>query len=302
MLDEQGYLPITDSKSGQTFKIWYRRIGGEHPTKTPLLCLHGGPGALHNYLLNMQELASEDRQVIFYDQLGCGNSDIPNDNSLWRVDRFVEELAQVIAGLGLEKVHLLGQSWGGMLAIEYALTQPGTIEGLILANTLSSMPLWVSEANRLRDELPPEIQATLLNHEAEGTPDSEESQPAILAFYDRHVCRVPWPDYVAYSFGHILDGPVYLYMNGPSEFHVIGVIKDWDRTADLPQIKLPTLIISGRYDESTPAINELLNKGIAGSEWHMLDNSSHLAHVEEPEVYFPLVRQFLDKVEAAKTA
>lgn len=264
MLDEQGYLPITDSKSDQTFKIWYRRIGGEHPTKTPLLCLHGGPGALHNYLLNMQELASEDRQVIFYDQLGCGNSDIPDDNSLWRVDRFVEELAQVIAGLGLEKVHLLGQSWGGMLAIEYALTQPGTIEGLILANTLSSMPLWVSEANRLRAELPPEIQATLLKHEAEGTTDSEEYQTAILAFYDRHVCRVPWPDYVAYSFGHILDGPVYLYMNGPSEFHVIGVIKDWDRTADLGQIKLPTLIISGRYDESTPVINELLHKGIAG--------------------------------------
>ncbi len=295
LIDEQGFLPIHDGK----YKIWYRRIGGDQSTQTPLLVLHGGPGALHNYLLNLQELASEDRQVIFYDQLGCGNSDIPDDDSLWRVERFVEELGLVIKGLGLGKVHLLGQSWGGMLAMEYTLTQPGTVEGLILANTVSDMRLWVREANRLRDELPAEIQATLLKHEAEGTTDSEEYQTAVLAFYDRHVCRVPWPDYVAYSMNHILDGPVYLYMNGPSEFHVIGVIKDWNVTARLGEIKLPTLIISGRYDESTPAINELLLNGIKGSEWVVLENSSHMAHVEEPEAYFTIVRQFLNKVELA---
>ncbi len=293
IIDEQGFLPIGE------YKIWYRRIGGDQPKLTPLLVLHGGPGALHNYLLNLQELASEDRQVIFYDQLGCGNSDIPDDDSLWRVERFVEELGLVIKGLGLEKVHLLGQSWGGMLAMEYALTQPGTIEGLILANTVSDMRLWVREANRLRDELPAEIQATLLKHEAGGTTESEEYQTAVLAFYDRHLCRVPWPDYVAYSMNHILDGPVYLYMNGPSEFHVIGVIKDWNVTARLGEIKLPTLIISGRYDESTPAINELLLNGIEGSEWVVLENSSHMAHVEEPEAYFAIVRQFLNKVELA---
>ncbi|MDB5080368.1 MAG: alpha/beta fold hydrolase [Chloroflexi bacterium] len=293
IIDQQGFIPVGD------YKVWYRRIGGDQPKQPPLLLLHGGPGALHNYLLNLKELASEDRQVIFYDQLGCGNSDIPDDDSLWRVERFVEELGLVIKGLGLEKVHLLGQSWGGMLAIEYALTQPGTIESLILANTLSSMPLWVAEANRLRNDLPPEVQATLLKHEAAGTTESEEYQAALIPFYDRHVCRVPWTEDVAYSFGHILDGPVYKYMNGPSEFHVIGVIKDWDRTDRLGEIKLPTLIVSGRYDESTPTINEIMQKGIEGSEWVVFENSSHLAHVEEPEEYFAVVRQFLSKVEQA---
>ncbi len=293
IVDQEGFLPVGD------YKIWYRRIGGDHPRYPPLLVLHGGPGALHNYLLNLKELASEDRQVIFYDQLGCGNSDIPDDLSLWRVERFVEELGQVINGLGLEKFHLLGQSWGGMLAQEYALTQPGNIESLILANTLSSIPLWVAEANRLRQELPPQIQATLLKHEEARTTSSEEYQTAMLTYYERHVCRVPWPDFVAYSFEHTNDGPVYLYMNGPSEFHVTGVIKDWDITGRLGEIKLPCLIISGRFDESTPVINEVLHQGIKNSEWVVLENSSHLAHVEEPELYFSSVRRFLSKVDQA---
>jgi len=293
MLDREGYLPLGE------YKIYYHRFGGNRATKTPLLVLHGGPGALHNYLLNLQELASEEREVIFYDQLGCGNSDIPDDLSLWRVERFVEELGQVIKGLGLEKVHILGQSWGGMLAQEYALTQPGNIESLILANTLSSIPLWVAEANCLRADLPPEVQATLLEHEEAGTTSSNEYEAAMTVFYERHVCRVPYPDYVTYSFAHINDGPVYGYMNGPSEFHVIGVIKDWDITSRLGEIKLPTLIISGLYDESTPAINKVLNEGIAGSEWLMLENSSHLAHVEEPEAYFAAVTKFLARVEGS---
>lgn len=290
--EHEGYVPVDG------YRVWYRSIGGgegEHE-HIPLLILHGGPGAPHDYLENLAALASETQRVIFYDQLGCGRSDQPNDTSLWRVERFVEELATVRRELGLDRVHILGQSWGGMLAIEYALTQPQGLISLILSNTTPSIPLWVAEANRLRSELPPEVNETLLRHEVAGTTHSQEYQDAMQVFYDRHVIRVkPVPEYVQRTFDNI--GFVYNFMNGPSEFHVIGVIKDWDRTDRLSEIHVPTLILSGRYDESTPTINTILNKGIAGSEWILFENSSHLSHVEEPDLYMQTVRAFLDRVE-----
>ena len=293
MQEKEGFLPIGD------YKVWYKQVGGGDNTdqQIPLLTLHGGPGVPHNYLDNMTGFATDRRQVIFYDQLGCGNSDKPDNDELWNVDRFVEELGQVIKWFGFEKVHILGQSWGGMLAMSYALTQPGNIASLILANTVSDMHMWVAEANRLREDLPKDIQATLLKHEADGTTDSSEYQTAMMAFYDRHVCRVPMPEYVQYSLEHI--GRPYYVMNGPSEFHVIGNFKDWSISSRLGEINLPTLIISGKYDESTPAINEVLHQGIPNSKWVMLENSSHLAHVEEPELYFATVNKFLDEVEQA---
>lgn len=292
MREQEGYVPVDG------FRVWYRIVGGgAQNEKVPLMILHGGPGAPHDYLENLEALASEQRRVIFYDQLGCGRSDQPDDPALCYVARFADELETMREALGLERVHILGQSWGGMLAQEYALRQPRGLVSLILANTSSSIPLWIAEANRLRAELPPEVNQALLKHEQAGTTDSQEYLDAVQVFYDRHVCRVrPLPDYVQRAFDQI--GFVYNYMNGPSEFHVIGVIKDWDRTARLPEIHVPTLIISGLHDESTPAINEILHKGIAGSEWVMLPNSSHLAHVEEPERYMQVVNAFLDRVES----
>lgn len=291
--EEEGYIPVEDG-----YKVWYRSVGGsgDKDEQIPLLLLHGGPGALHDYLENLQALATETRRVIFYDQLGCGRSDQPDEPERWRIPRFVDEVGIVRRALGLERVHILGQSWGGMLAIEYTLTQPEGLVSLILSNTLSSMPLWIAEANRLRAELPPEVQETLTRHEEAGTTDSEEYEQAMTVFYDRHVLRIqPMPDFVQRSFSGM--GQVYHTMNGPSEFHVIGVIKDWDRTDRLGEIHVPTLIISGRYDESTPTINEVLQRGIPGSEWVVLENSSHLAHVEEPELYMQTVRNFLSRVE-----
>lgn len=291
--EEEGYIPVEDG-----YKVWYRSVGGngDKDEQIPLLLLHGGPGALHDYLENLQALATETRRVIFYDQLGCGRSDQPDEPERWRIPRFVDEVGMVRRALGLERVHILGQSWGGMLAIEYALTQPEGLVSLILSNTLSSMPLWIAEANRLRAELPSDVQATLTRHEEAGTTDSEEYEQAMTVFYDRHVIRIqPMPDFVQRSFSGM--GQVYHTMNGPSEFHVIGVIKDWDRTDRLGEIHVPTLIISGRYDESTPTINEVLQRGIPGSEWVVLENSSHLAHVEEPELYMETVRTFLSRVE-----
>lgn len=291
--EEEGYIPVEDG-----YKVWYRSVGGSSgkDEQIPLLLLHGGPGALHDYLENLQALATETRRVIFYDQLGCGRSDQPDEPERWRIPRFVDEVGMVRRALGLERVHILGQSWGGMLAIEYTLTQPEGLVSLILSNTLSSMPLWIAEANRLRAELPSDVQATLTRHEEAGTTDSEEYEQAMTVFYDRHVLRIqPMPDFVQRSFSGM--GQVYHTMNGPSEFHVIGVIKDWDRTDRLGEIHVPTLIISGRYDESTPTINEVLQRGIPGSEWVVLENSSHLAHVEEPELYMETVRNFLSRVE-----
>ena len=285
------------------YKVWYRIVGDrEAPGKLPLLCLHGGPGATHDYLEPLEAMAASGRRVIFYDQLGAGNSDHPHNPSLWTVSLFVEELGVMRQALGLERVHLLGQSWGGMLGMEYALTQPQGPASLIVADSPASMPQWVAEANRLRAQLPPDIQETLLEHEAAGTTDDPAYQEAMLVFYRRHVCRLdPWPACVNRTFEKLSQDPeVYNTMNGPSEFHVIGVLKDWDIVDRLGEIHVPTLVISGRYDEATPAIAETVHRGIPGSEWVLFEDSAHVPHVEEPERYRLVLASFLERIEIGR--
>jgi proline-specific peptidase len=291
---KEGFVPF------RGYKVWYRIVGDrEAPGKLPLLCLHGGPGATHDYLEPLEAMAATGRRVIFYDQLGAGNSDHPHNPSLWTVLLFVEELGVVRQALGLERVHILGQSWGGMLGMQYALTQAPGLASLIVADSPASMPQWVAEANRLRAELPSAVQETLLRHEAAGTTDDPAYQEAMLVFYRRHVCRLdPWPDCVNRTFEKLSKDPeVYNTMNGPSEFHVIGVIKDWDIVNRLGEIHVPTLVISGRYDEATPAIAETVHRGIPGSEWVLFENSAHLPHVEETERYLQVLTHFLDRLE-----
>jgi proline-specific peptidase len=283
-------------------QVWYRVVGESHTEdKLPLLVLHGGPGAAHDYLEPISLLANTGRQVIFYDQLGCGLSDHLHNPDFWTVDLFVEEVAAVRNALGLERLHILGQSWGGMLAMEYALTQPLGVASLTIANSPASMIQWVSEANRLREELPPEVQATLLKHEADGTTDSLDYQDAVMVFYLRHVCRqAPFPDYVMRSFAQIeADPEVYHTMNGPSEFHCIGKLKDWDIIDRLGEIKQHTLVISGKFDEATPLIAETVHDGILGSLWVLFNESSHMPHVEEQERYMSVVSQWLAQNEGA---
>jgi proline-specific peptidase len=202
--------------------------------------------------------------------------------------------------LGLDRVHILGQSWGGMLAMQYALTQPQGLISLVIADSPASMPQWVAEANRLREELPLAVQATLLKHEAEGTTDDPAYQEAMQVFYTRHVCRLdPWPDCLNESFAILGQDPeVYNTMNGPSEFHVIGVIKDWNIIDRLGEIRVPALVISGRYDEATPTIAETVHRGIPRSEWVLFENSAHLPHLEEPERFLNVLTKFLEQVEA----
>ena len=290
--EQEGYIPVGG------YRVWYRIVGGGADQENiPLLTVHGGPGIPHDYVLDMAELASDSRRVIFYDQLGCGRSDQPNNPSLWTIKRTVEEMGIVRRELGLDKIHLWGQSFGGLFSIEYALTQPQGLVSLILASSTPSIPLWIAEANRLREELPPEVQETLLRHEKAGTLDDPEYQQATMVFYDRHVIRLkPIPEHVQRAMDQV--GQVYYTMNGPTEFHVIGNIKDWDRTNRLSEIHVPTLITSGRFDESTPRLNDVLHKGIPSSEWVLFENSSHMAHVEERELYIPTIRSFIERVEA----
>ena len=289
----EGRIPFKDATT------WYQVIGDEEvPGKLPLVCLHGGPGAAHDYLEPMAGLA-RGRRVVFYDQLGCGRSPYPEDPSMWTVELFLEEFGEVRDALGLDRLHLFGNSWGGMLAMEYALTEPAGLASLVLASSPASIPLWLDETARLRAQLPPEVQDTLARHEEAGTTDDPAYEEACMAFYERHVCRVvPFPDYVMRSFAQ-MPNQVYLTMNGPSEFHTVGTLRTWDITDRLGEIRVPTLVTSGRHDECTPLIAETVQRGIPGAEWVLFEDSSHVAHAEETDRYLDVVDGFLARVEEA---
>jgi L-proline amide hydrolase len=282
-------------------QVWYRIVGGgEEPGRLPVLLLHGGPGATHDYLESLEALVETGRRAIFYDQLGCGRSDLPDDPSLYTVELFVDEVDVVRSELGLDRIHLFGNSWGGMLAMEYALTQPDGLASLVLASSPASIPQWVAETGRLRSLLPEDVQETLDRHESAGTTDSQEYEDACLVFYKRHVCRLDeWPDYVLRSFDFLQHhGLVYRTMNGPSEFHVTGTLRDWDVTGRLGEIRVPALVVSGEHDEATPAINRTVSEGIPGARSVILPGCSHMAHVEDPEGYIRLLDTFFSEVEA----
>jgi L-proline amide hydrolase len=287
------------------YETWYRVVGdSETPGKFPLVCLHGGPGAAHDYLESLQAMAATGRRVIFYDQLGCGRSSIPESKpEMWTIQLYVDELNALRGALGLDRIHLLGQSWGGMLGMEYALTQPRGIESLTVASSPASMIQWVEEANRLRADLP-DVQQTLLHHEEAGTVESPEYKAATDVFYERHVCRVsPQPEYVRRTFDAIDRNPeVYHTMNGPTEFHVLGTLKHWDIIHRMGEIRVPTLVTSGRHDEATPLIAKTVNDGIPGSRWVIFEESSHMAHAEEPERYMQVLDGFLTEVESRAAA
>ena len=212
MMAREGYIEVPGGR------VWYRSVG---EGGTPLLCLHGGPGFTHYYLEPLEVLADR-RQVIFYDQLGCGRSDRPEDASLWTVDRFVEELAQVREALGLSRLHLFGSSWGGMLAMQYTLDRRPELESLILCGSPASMIRWVKDCDELLAAQPADVRRPIREHEEAGFTACPEYQSAILGFYREHVCRLsPWPVGLERSFAEA-GYSVYTTMNGPSEFTVTG--------------------------------------------------------------------------------
>jgi len=282
-------------------ETWYRIVGDLESGPTPVVICHGGPGAAHDYTEPIADLSRSGRGCVLYDQVGCGQSthlpDAPAD--FWTVQLFKDELVDLTRHLGIaDRYAVVGQSWGGMLAMEHALDHPAGLRAIVVADSPASIPLWVGEANRLREDLPPDVQQTLTSHEQEGTTDSPEYEAAVRVYYDRHLCRVPWPDCVERSFAQMaMDPTVYHTMNGPSEFHCIGSLKTWDITGRLSEISTPTLIISGRYDEATPHIVEQIRSRIPGAQWRIFEESSHMPHVEEPEGFLEAAEAFLKYVD-----
>jgi len=293
----------------QGYRTWYLVLGDLEAARSadgpaPLVTLHGGPGATHDYLLSMVDLAVDGRAVVFYDQLGNGRSTHLRDRgaSFWTVDLFVRQLANLIEHLGIgSRYHVLGQSWGGMLAQEHAITQPVGLRSIVLSNTAASFSDFGREATKLRADLPPEVEATLGRHEGAGTTDDPEYQAACQVFYSRHVCRLdPWPEEVERSFTAMAEDPtVYGITNGPSEFYVVGTFKDWSVIDRLSEIRVPTLVISGSHDEATPALQETLLNGIGGAEQVMLEESSHMPFWEERDLYMSAVGEFLARHDRA---
>jgi len=285
---QEGFVPF------KGYKTYYKIVGRAKAGKLPLLCLHGGPGVPHDYLLPFEDIVRTGRQVIFYDQLGCGQSDKPDTDTLFTIKTYVQEVDAVRQALGLKKLHVLGQSWGGMLTMEYLLTRPKGVACAVIESSPSDIPLWVEEANRLREDLPPDQNAILLRHEQAGTTDSPEYQAAMQVFYDRHVCRVvPNPDYVQHAIAN--TGRQYLVMNGPSEFHIVGTIKNWRVTNKLHQIKTPVLFMSGIYDECTPIVAKQVVDALPNCEWVLWQHSSHMCHVEERPAVMKTVASFIKR-------
>jgi len=286
----EGYLEVTGGK------VWYRAAGVDKKG-IPLLVLHGGPGAPHDYLEPLEAL-SDERPVIFYDQLGCGKSDIPYGKDLWTVERFVDELGVVISALGLKEVHLLGQSWGTMLAVDYILARGSQgVKSLILSGPCLSVRRFVSDQKEYLLELPEDLQRTIRECEAKGSFGSQAYQDAMMAYYRLHVCRLdPWPDCMNRAMDKLGHG-VYEYMWGQSEFTMTGTLFDYDRSDRLKEIKVPVLFTCGRYDECTPSSTAYYQSKLPGSELIVFEDASHEHHLERTADFLRVVRDFLSRAE-----
>ena len=289
---------VVDWDAGTT---WYRTTADldRDADLAPLVILHGGPGAAHDYLEPLTALTDlSGRACVLYDQIGCGRSqhmpDAPAD--FWSPELFCRELEMLLEHLQIaDRYHLLGQSWGGMLGMEHAIRRPRGLRSLVIANSPASMSLWIEETQRLRSLLPSEVQDVLSEHEVAGTTDSEAYQQAVMCFYERHLCRVlPFPEPLQRSFKQLEQDPtVYHAMNGPSEFHVVGSLTDWDVTPRLGEIEAPALVISGEHDEATPAVVGPVVEALAQATWELFDGASHSTHLEQPERFNELVAGFL---------
>src|SRR3984957_362528 len=289
-------IPIS-TPSGP-FRVWTKR-GGTNPTLKVLL-LHGGPGATSEAFESFDTwFPRAGIEYYYYDQLGSFRSDQPDDPSLWDLGRFVDEVEQVRRALGLDAGNfvLLGQSWGGLLAMEYAVRYPGALKALVISNMMSSSRLYNAYA---RDVLMPAMDqaalAEIRRFEAEGkTDDPRYEQLLIEHHYVFHVCRMPvadWPDPVTRSFSHI-NPAIYVSMQGPSELGLSGTLEDWDRSADLQHIDVPTLVIGAAHDTMDPEHMRWMSQQLPQGRYLHCPDGSHLAQFDDPEHYFPGLISFL---------
>ena len=278
-------------------RIWFGVEGSSEAA--PLIVIHGGPGAPHHYLEPLAALSAQ-RPVIFYDQLGCGKSEQPDNPALWRLPRFVDELAALVAALQLERFHLLGHSWGSVVAVEYLWSRRDGVASLILASPVLSFPRYAAHCAKLRASLPAGTQAVLDRAEAAGDFESRQAQLATMEYYNRYFCRLdPWPECMLETllgFGR----RTYQTMQGPTEFIVTGNLRAYDCTARLASIDVPTLVTCGRHDLCDPQAALADHGAIPGSEIAIFEQSAHMPHLEEEESYLKALREFLARCESCR--
>jgi len=286
----EGYINVDGGK------VWYRVTG--NGDKTPILVLHGGPGAPSYYLKPLSALGV-DRKVIFYDQLGCGKSDHSTDTTLMTVDHFVKELKTVVDHFDLKEFYLYGQSWGTMLGTDYYLKYPEGIKAMILSSPAISIPMWLNDANNLLSTLPDSTQNAVRINEQNKTYDAPDYQQAMQLFYENFVARKqPWSADIDSTFMQL--GQSYQYMWGPSEFTATGSLKNYDRTNRLGEIKVPTLFIAGQFDEALPSTVKYYQSLVPGAKYEEIEGAAHLTMQDNPEENNKVIKNFINSLEANK--
>jgi len=296
-------VPIQTPKG--SFKVWTKRFGRNPRIK--LLLLHGGPGATHEYFEGLESfLAAEGIEFIYYDQLGSAYSDQPKDESLWTTERFVEEVEQVRQALGLTKddFYLLGQSWGGILATEYALKYQQHLKGLVISNMMMSIPDYNRYANEvLAKGMDPAVVKEIKDLEKRGQYESPRYMELLMPnFYMKHICRLEeWPDALVRSFGK-MNKQVYVLMQGPSEFGASGRLEKWDRKADLGKITVPTLAIGATHDTMDPEHMRWVSTQVQNGSFLLCPNGSHLAIWDDQRAYASGLVRFLKAVDAGQSS
>lgn len=295
-------VPIKTPKG--TFNVWTKRMGNNSRMK--VLLLHGGPGGTHEFFENFDGyLPNEEIEYIYYDQLDSYYSDKPNDSTLWTIEHFVEEVEQVRTALNLDKdnFYLLGQSWGGILAMEYALKYQDNLKGLIISNMMASIPEYEKYASEvLGPQLPPAVYKEIKAMEAAEDFDNPRYTELVTEhYYTKHVIHKPvaeWPEFLLRSFNH-LNPAIYIHMQGYSEFGITGnaTLKGWDVSNRLQELKIPTLMIGGAYDTMDPNYMEWMSTQVQKGR-SVTTNGAHISQYDDPETYFSGLIQFIKDVDA----
>jgi proline iminopeptidase len=297
-------VPVKTDKG--TFNVYTKRMGNN--PKMRLLLLHGGPGGTHEQFGNFEGyLPKEEIEYIYYDQLDSYYSDQPNDSTLWTIEHYVEEVEQVRKALDLDKenFYLLGQSWGGILAMEYALKYQDRLKGLIISNMMASAPEYTKYANEvLGPQMDPEVLEEIRSMEANNDFDNPRYSELLLNhYYTEHIVRLPleeWPKSVDLLFQH-LNPNIYVYMQGHSEFGMTGnaTLKDWDVTDRLKELTVPTLVLGGKYDTMDPKHMEWMATEVQNGR-SVITNGSHCAQFDDPDTYFPALIRFIKEVDSGE--
>lgn len=291
-------IPIT-TPAGE-FKVWTRRYGNNPRIK--VLLLHGGPAFTHEYMECFQSFfPKEGFEFYEYDQLGSYYSDQPTDSSLWTIERFVEEVEQVRKAIGADQsnFYVLGNSWGGILGMEYALKYQQNMKGLIVANMVASIPDYNEYANNvLAKQMNPKVLAEIREIEKRGDYKNPRYEELLMPnFYVKHVCRLPeWPEPVLRSFKH-MNSEIYTMMQGPSEFSASGRLLHWDRKNDLKKLTVPTLMIGAEYDTMDPKAMEAQSKMVQNGSYLHCPNGSHLAMWDDQQVFMDGVIKWIKEVD-----